>query len=209
MSEATLGVLVEALLEGDQARSIALAQRLRAQGVERERIVMDGVEKAMAHLDAKCTLEQFNLLEIMLCGRAVMGVMHDIYPDDDPPPLTKGTVVVATLEGDIHDLGKNIVKMVLTTAGYRVVDCGKDCPPERLVEAAAEHEALAVGVSGLITSVFPQVRRLRGMLAERGLAGVRLVAGGAAIRQVSAAELNVDFVAQNSFEFPRFLETRG
>jgi dimethylamine corrinoid protein len=69
----TIDMLVKALLDGDLAGALAEVRNLRDGGVERERIVTEGVEKAMARLDAKCTVEQFNLLEIMLTGRAVMG----------------------------------------------------------------------------------------------------------------------------------------
>ncbi|MCB2188719.1 MAG: cobalamin-dependent protein [Deltaproteobacteria bacterium] len=199
--------LVAALLDGDQAGAAAEARRLRQSGAGRQDIILGGIETAMARLDAKCTLEQFNLLEIMLCGRAVMGVMQELYPAGDPPPLTKGPVVVATLEGDIHDLGKNIVKMVLTAAGYRVVDCGKDCPVDQLTAVVAQEKAAAVSLSGLITSVIPQVRLVRERLTRAGLAGVRLAAGGAALRQAASDELNVDYVGQTSFDLLRFLES--
>ena len=63
-----------------------------------EFIIADGIEKAMTSLDAKCTVAEFNLLEIMLCGRAVMGVIKEIYPPDAAPPQTKGTVVIAALD---------------------------------------------------------------------------------------------------------------
>jgi methanogenic corrinoid protein MtbC1 len=199
--------LVQALLDGDQAQAITATLQLRAAGVDQARIVAEGIEAAMAHLDAKCTLQQFNLLEIMLCGRAVTGVMKELFPADAPAPVesTRGTLVIASLEGDVHDLGKNITKMVLTVAGYRVVDCGKDCPLERLVETAEREAALAVAISGLISTVVPQVRRVREALAARGLSQVKVMAGGAALKQSGAAGLNVDFVAQNAFDGLHYL----
>ncbi len=100
----------------------------------------------MGTLDAKCTLEQFNLLEIMLVGRAVTEVMKHLFPAGADPSGTKGTVVVATLEGDVHDLGKNILKMVLTGNGYRVVDCGKDCPLDRLLDTVERERPVAVAI---------------------------------------------------------------
>lgn len=206
MSDQTIDLLVEALLDGDQAQAIAGARQLRDAGVEHERIITEGVEAAMAQLDAKCTVEQFNLLEIMLCGRAVMGVVKELYPPDAPPPHTRGTVAIATLEGDVHDLGKNIVKMVLTAKGYRVVDCGKDCTVERLVDTAEREAALAVGVSGLITTVIPQVRRVRDRLVERGLGHIKVMAGGAALKQASAESLNVDFQAETAFDGAHYLD---
>jgi dimethylamine corrinoid protein len=206
MGNSTMDELVKALLDGDQAGALAEARNLRDGGVERERIVTEGVEKAMAQLDAKCTVEQFNLLEIMLSGRAVMGVIKELYPPIGPPPRTKGTVVVGTLEGDVHDLGKNVLKGVLTASGYRVVDCGKDCSVVKMIDAAEQEAALAVSVSGLITTVIPQVRILRSRMAERGLGHIKVMAGGAALKQASPESLNVDFVGDTAFDGLHYLD---
>jgi dimethylamine corrinoid protein len=202
----TMETLVKALLDGDQAGALAEVRTLCDGGVEPERIVTEGVEKAMAQLDAKCTVEQFNLLEIMLSGRAVMGVIKELYPPMAPLPRTKGTVVVGTLEGDVHDLGKNILKGVLTASRYRVVDCGKDCPVEKMIDAAEREAALAVSVSGLITAVIPQVRILKSRMAERGLGHIRAMAGGAALKQASPESLNVDFVGDTAFDGLHYLD---
>src|SRR5690242_15203115 len=103
MNDQVLDRLVDALLEGDQARAVAEAMSLRDAGIEDERIIAGGIEPAMGRLDAKCTVEQFNLLEIMLVGRAVTGVIKALYPDS-PPAATRETAVLASLEGDVHDL---------------------------------------------------------------------------------------------------------
>jgi methylmalonyl-CoA mutase cobalamin-binding domain/chain len=199
--------LIKAILEGDVAASVAWTRQLRGQGVSVENIVTRGVEAAMSTLDAKCTLEQFNLLEIMLVGRAVMEIMKSLYPSGCEPANTRGRVVVATLEGDVHDLGKNIFKMVLIGNGYRVVDCGKDCPLPKLVDMARQESPLAVGVSGLITPIIPLVKKIKDALAAEGLDHVKVVAGGAALKQSSAEKLNVDFVADSAFDGVSYLDS--
>ncbi len=206
MNDPTMDLLVKALLDGDVSTALAETAKLRDAGVGAERIVTEGVEAAMTQLDAKCTVEQFNLLEIMLAGRAVMGVVRQLFPTLDPPPGTKGTVVVGSLEGDVHDLGKNILKAVLTAKRYRVVDCGRDCPFETMIAAAEKESALAVSVSGLITSVIPQVRLMKDRMIERGLGHIKVLAGGAALKQASAESLNVDFVAGTAFDGLHYLE---
>lgn len=203
MSDPTMDQLVKTLLDGDQAGALTEARKLRDAGVGCERIVTEGI---MELLDAKCTVEQFNLLEIMLSGRAVMGVIKELYPPADPPPRTKGSVVVGAMEGDVHDLGKNILKAVLAARRYRVVDCGKDCAVETIIDTAERETALAVSVSGLITSVIPQVRLLRDRMTERRMGHVKLLAGGAALKQASAASLNVDFVADTAFDALHYLD---
>ncbi len=197
--------LIRALLEGDAAESLTQAKRLQASGISITRIVTEGIESAMSRLDAKCTLEQFNLLEIMLVGRAVMEVMKHLCPPGTPVPEAKNTVVVATLEGDVHDLGKNILKMILTGNGYRVVDCGKDCPLQALVDAVERERPIAVGISGLISPIAPLVRKVRPLLKERGMEEVKILAGGAALKQSSPERLNVDFVAESAFDAVNFI----
>ena len=206
MSNPVLDLLISALLDGDQAQAVAEAKKLRDAGVGYERIITVGVEAAMTQLDAKCTVEQFNLLEIMLVGRAVTVVMKELYPPGSPLPQTKGTVVIASLEGDVHDLGKNIVKMVLTGKGYWVVDCGRSCSVEKLVETTVQEAAQVIGISGLITTVIPQVRQVRDRMAERGLGHIKVMAGGAALKQAAAESLNVDFVAETAFDGARYLD---
>lgn len=206
MPHSETDTLVATLLEGDHAAALAEARRLRATGMTAEQIVTEGLEAAMLQLDDKCTVESFNLLEIMLVGRAVSAVVKELYPEGVPPEQGRATFVIATLEGDVHDLGKNIAKMVLIGNGYRVVDLGKDCPLETLVNAAEREHAHAVLISGLITPVIPQVRKVRPALLERGLGDIRVVAGGAALKQSSAAALNVDYVAETAFDGARYLD---
>ena len=198
--------LVKALLDGDQIQAVAEARRLCDTGVAHERIVTEGIEVAMGQLDTKCTMEQFNLLEIMLAGRAVMGVIKELYPSGAPPLQTKGNVVMASPEGDVHDLGKNVLKVVLTAKAYHVVDCGKDCPLDRLIDAAEREGALAIAVSGLMTSLIPQVPQIRDKMTKRGLGHIKVMAGGAALKQASAESLNVDFLAQTAFDGARYLD---
>jgi methanogenic corrinoid protein MtbC1 len=121
--------------------------------------------------------------------------------------ITKATVVIAALEGDVHDLGKNILKMVLAGSGFRVVDCGKDCPVPKLIEVAEKEQPLAIGISGLITNIIPLVRQVKDLLRLRDLGRVKVMAGGAALKQSSPDKLNVDFVADSAFDGVHYLES--
>jgi dimethylamine corrinoid protein len=206
MSDSKMDNLVAAILEGDSAESRSLAEHLSRCGVSSKKIVIHGVEAAMTALDAKCTLEEFNLLEIMLAGRAVMEVMKFLCPVGTPMAGIKGIVVIATLEGDVHDLGKSILKMLLIGKSYHVVDCGKDCPLQKLIEVTEKELPLAVGISGLITPVIPMVRQVKDLLILRGLDRVKVMAGGAALKQSLPGNLNVDFVAESAFDSLRYLD---
>lgn len=200
--------LIDALLAGDHAAALAETRRLSLAGLPAETIVTAGLETAMRQLDDKCTVESFNLLEIMLVGRAVSAVVRELYPEGVPQDKSRGTLIVATLEGDVHDLGKNIVKMVLIGKGYRVIDLGRDCPVDTVVAATEREAANGVLISGLISTIVPQVRRVRAALRARGLDAVWVVAGGAALKQFVATDLDVDYVAENAFDGARYIELR-
>jgi len=96
--------------------------------------------------------------------------------------------------------------MVLIAKGYHVVDCGKDCPLRKLIEVTEKEVPLAIGISGLITPVIPMVRQVKGLLMLRNLGQVKVMAGGAALKQSSLASLNVDFVAESAFDGLRYLD---
>src|SRR6056297_475022 len=189
MPDQKMDSFVKTIMDGDQTGALEGVNALIESGYERKEIVTAGVEEAMNRLDAKCTVQQFNLLEIMLSGRAVMEVMKRLYPPDSPVPANKGIIVLATLEGDVHDLGKSIVSMILTAKGYQVVDCGKDCPVIRLMETVERVNPLVIGISGLITTVVPLVRTVKDALEERGLTGIKVMAGGSTLKQIPAEQL--------------------
>ena len=198
--------LIGALVDGNEIVALAEARRLIDAGVPAQRIVTEGFAPAMENVDAKCTVEAFNLLEIMLVGRAVSLVADELFPHGQAADGAKATLVLATPEGDVHDLGKNIVRMILTGKGYRVVDLGRNCPVDTLADSARRERARAVLVSGLITTVIPRVRSVRAALHERGLFEVPIVAGGAALKQASPEQLNVDYVAQTAFDGIHYLD---
>jgi methanogenic corrinoid protein MtbC1 len=205
-NDAEMNELITAILDGDCAAAISRVEQLCVSGFDAEYIVVNGVEAAMKSLSAKCTLEQFNLLEIMLAGRAVTEIMKLLFPSGMSTASSKGKILLATLEGDVHDLGKNILKMILVAHGYQVIDCGKDCSLQKLVETAKKELPQAVGISGLITPIISQVRQVKALLLSHGLEKVKVLAGGAALKQSSPDKLMVDFVAESAFDGLRYIE---
>lgn len=205
MGENIFSDFITALKDGNHKASVEEAKKLLESGKGREEIVVNGIHPAMEMLDSRCTSEQFNLLELMLAGRAVSSVI-DLLFEAELPASIKQTVVLAALEGDIHDLGKSIVKTVLVGKGYRVVDCGKDTPVSKVLDTIEKEKADAVCISGLITSIIPQVSKVKAELARRGLEKVCVLAGGAALKQADKELLNVDYVGQTAFDAAHFLD---
>ncbi|GFN22848.1 cobalamin B12-binding domain-containing protein [Thermanaeromonas sp. C210] len=205
--------LALAIARGDNKEAVAMARQLLARGLDVELVVEEGLTKALESLDVKCNNEQFSLLEILLAGRAMMDVMEQVicrHISLSSSRLKRNEVVIlGTIKGDVHDLGKNIVGLMLKVCGYKVVDLGKDVDPLRFVEAAAHEGARYIGVSSLITTTVDYVKEVKKLAVQEGLKEVRVLAGGAALRQAEAGELNVDYVAQNVFNLLQYLKKEG
>ncbi len=205
----------QAIIAGENEDAVEIAKALINTGVKSEEIIIDGVTKAMEYLDKKCTIREFCLLELMLAGRAAMdvvdylcaeGITKDkIFLDTDLYPRKK--IILGTIKGDMHEIGKNIFSMVMRSYGYEIMDMGKDVDPGDLIMAAIDNKAGFIGVSSLITTAIPHVRDVRRVAVDKGLHTVKIIAGGAALKQSSAAYLNVDFVADTVFDGLHYIKS--
>ncbi len=144
----------------------------------------------------------------MLAGRAAMDVIDCLYAEG----ITKGDtlidanlyprekIILGTIKGDIHEIGKNIFSMIMKSYGYEVIDMGKDVDPDDLVMAAINNKADFIGVSSLITTTIPYVKEVKRVAVDKGIHTVKIIAGGAALQQASAEYLNVDYMADTAFD---------
>ena len=113
--------------------------------------------------------------------------------------MSRGTVVLATVKGDIHDIGKNIVKVLLENYGYTVIDLGRDVDPAAVVEAARKHEAPLVGLSALMTTTLKSMAETIAQLHDAGLP-CKIMVGGAVLTPDYAQEIHADFYAKDAKE---------
>jgi methanogenic corrinoid protein MtbC1 len=203
-----LAALIEAVISGKNKDAVVYAETLINEGTDVYNIVQAGLLPALQALDVKCTSDEFNLLEIMLAGRALMDVMDNVVAKHltiEELNFNTISIVLGTIKGDIHELGKHVVRTLLRAGGYRVIDLGKDVEPAKFVQCAREENADYIFVSGLITVVMPYVRQIKEFVEQDGL-NVKIVAGGAALQHASSKELNVDYVAKDAFDALRYLE---
>ena len=111
--------------------------------------------------------------------------------------MDRGTIVIATVKGDIHDIGKNIVKVLLENYGYTVVDLGRDVDPQKVVEAARRHQAPLVGLSALMTTTVKNMEETISQLRQAGLT-CKVMVGGAVLTPEYAAQIGADFYAKDA-----------
>jgi len=183
----------EGVISGDMSVVASLTERALAGGGDPKIIMDDGLIPAMSVVGEKFEKKEYFVAEVLISARAMeasLVLLRPLLEAGKVEPL--GRVAVGTVAGDLHDIGKNIVGMVLTGAGMAVENLGVDVAPEAFVEAV-ERGADVIGMSSLLTTTRTNMSRVVSLLQERGLRdGVKVVIGGAAVTEKFALEIGAD-----------------
>ena len=145
----------------------------------------------------KGTLFLPQLLQAAGAAQAAFDLVKDAIAQSGADTVSRGKIVIATVKGDIHDIGKNIVKVILENYGYSVTDLGRDVPPEKVVEAVRATGAPLVGLSALMTTTLPSMRETIRQLRQAGLA-CKVMVGGAVLTPDYAADMGADFYVRDA-----------
>jgi 5-methyltetrahydrofolate--homocysteine methyltransferase len=192
-----LADIAEQLQLGDEDRVGELTREAIRRGVAPKEILDRGLIAGMNAVGVKFRDHEIFLPDVLLAARAMYAGMDELKPllvRDGVPAA--GKVVIGTVQGDLHDIGKNLVGVMLKGAGFEVIDLGHDVPPARFVEAAAETGARVIGMSALLTTTMPMMAKVVALLRERGQAGaVRTIIGGAPVSADYAREIGADAYA--------------
>jgi uroporphyrinogen decarboxylase len=184
----------EAIITGDRESAVTAAEQALAEGIEPQTIIVEGVVPAMDTVGNSFECGDFFLPEMMAAALATRGIMDLLRPmlvESGAEPV--GKAIIGTVKGDLHDIGKNLVGIMLKGAGFEVIDLGNDVAPERFLAAAQEHGARVIGMSALLTTTMPVMRKVVELIAERGLTGeIRTVVGGAPVSAEFAREIGAD-----------------
>lgn len=184
----------ESLQRGDSDRVAALTREAVAAGRPAVRILDDGLIRGMEAVGERFRAHEIFLPDVLLAARAMTSAMALLEPllVRDGVPL-RGAVVLGTVQGDLHDIGRNLVGIMLRGAGFRVVDLGHDVPPEKFVDTAIAEGARVVGMSALLTTTMPVMKQVVDLIRERGLAGrLRVIVGGAPVTEAFARQIGAD-----------------
>lgn len=138
--------------------------------------------------------------EVLMSAKAMSGTLEILKPLLTPEESkSAGKVIIGTVKGDLHDIGKNLVAMMLESAGYEVVNRGVDIAPESFVEAVKKHEAQVVALSALLTTTMPQMQKTIAALKESGLKDqVKIIVGGAPVTEKYAKEIGAEGYAPDA-----------
>lgn len=189
---ADLNALSEAVIKGDQKTAVEITKAALDEGVGPEKVLQDGLIKGMEYIGVRFKANEVYIPEVLISARAMKMAMEILEPKlaaAGVEPL--GTAVVGTVQGDLHDIGKNLVVMMLKGAGFNVIDAGVDVTKEAFIEKAKESGAQIVGLSALLTTTMPAMEETVKEIKASGIS-VKTMIGGAPITQAYADKIGAD-----------------
>lgn len=195
---ADLEGLRSAIIKGNRADATRLTKAAIEENVE-PRALLDAMVSAMDEVGQKFQCNQVFVPEMLIASRAMKESMALLEPLLVKAGITPAfTAVIGTVQGDLHDIGKNLVAMMWKGANFGVVDLGTNVAPERFVSAAKEHNAAIVGLSALLTTTMPAMKATIDALKAAGLKQTKVVIGGAPITQEFADQVGADAFAPDA-----------
>jgi 5-methyltetrahydrofolate--homocysteine methyltransferase len=188
------------LYGGEDEKVAELVQQALDQGSAPEDILAGGLIAGMDEVGKDFKAGDLFVPEVLIAARAMhagMGVLRPLLAEADVP--SAGTYVIGTVQGDLHDIGKNLVRMMLEGAGFETVDLGTDVRPEGFVEAVREHQPQIVGMSALLTTTMVNMKTIVEALVEAGLRdSIKIMVGGAPVTAAFAEEIGADAYAPDA-----------
>jgi 5-methyltetrahydrofolate--homocysteine methyltransferase len=179
----------EALMAGKKAEVESLVDQALAAGTPAGTILNDGLIPGMARLGVQFKNNEVFIPEVLVAARAMNAGMSKLEPHLAKAGIKpRGIVVIGTVKGDLHDIGKNLVSMMLRGNGYKIVDLGVDVAPEKFIEAAKASGAGAIALSALLTTTMVQMKSVVEAVEKAGLA-VPIVIGGAPVTRDYAEQI--------------------
>ncbi len=191
---ADLAALKTAVLTGKRVQAEAAAREALDAGADPGAMLSEALIPAMNEVGVKFTNGEYFVPEMLVAAKAMKAALEIIKPRLAAGALgAAGKVVVGTVRGDLHDIGKNLVKVMLEGGGFEVVDVGVDAGPDKFVEAVRQHRPQIVAMSALLTTTMLSMPETIKALDTAGLrAGVKVIIGGAATTEAFAKEIHAD-----------------
>lgn len=190
-----LEAIYDAVVCGDAPTVKAQTEQALADGGNPRALITEALIPAMQEVGERFASGEFFIPDMLIAARAMQGALNMLRPllVQRKESISAGTVVLGTVQGDLHDLGKNLVGMMLGGAGFEVTDLGVNVPPGKIVEAVRAGQFQIVGLSALLTTSMPAMKKTIEALKEAGLRDrVKVIVGGAPITQGYADSIGAD-----------------
>ena len=197
---ADLNKLYEAILTGDQATAVAITREALEEKVDPQVLINEAMIPAMNEAGRRFECEEYFVPELLIAARAMKSALELIRPllsQTGAKPV--GRVIIGTVKGDLHDIGKNLVASMLEGGGFEVIDLGADVPAEKFVQAVQEKQPDLVCMSALLTVTMPAMKTTIEALKAAGLRDrVKVMVGGAPVTEDYARQIGADGYAENA-----------
>lgn len=190
----------EELQKGNSKEVSRLTQEALDAGIPPAKILKEGLIAGMDVVGDRFRKDELYIPEVLVAARAMHGGMDVLRPKlvETGVQLT-GKVVLGTVKGDLHDIGKNLVGMMMEGVGFQVIDLGIDVPPEKFVEAVKSNSAQLLGLSALLTTTMPRMKEVIQSLIAAGVRNkVKVMVGGAPLTEKFAKEIGADGYAPDA-----------
>ena len=191
--------LTAAVAAGKRIDTVRITQELLAAGTGPQDIVERGLVPGMAIVGEQFKRNEIFVPEMLVAARAMKEALKLLEPLLASAGIRpKYTAIIGTVQGDLHDIGKNLISMMWRGANFAVIDLGTNVSPERYLAAAKEHNANLVGLSALLTTTMPAMKDTVRIIKAAGLTGTKIMIGGAPITQAFADEIGADGYAADA-----------
>ena len=192
--------IIETLIKGDEAQLTQLVKSAMAQGVPAKKILSEGLIAGMDIVGEKMENEDMFIPEVLMSAKAMSECVKILKPQlTEEDSAARGKVIIGTVKGDLHDIGKNLVAMMLASGGLEVFDLGVDVDPDKFAAEVKEKNAGMLCLSALLTTTMPMMRQTIKALTENGIRDqVKILIGGAPVTQGFADEIGADGYAPDA-----------
>jgi 5-methyltetrahydrofolate--homocysteine methyltransferase len=195
---ADLKALSEAIIKGDQNNAVKITRTAIDEGMKAEKILNEGLIAGMDVIGARFKKNEVYIPEVLIAARAMKSAMEILAPALAKAGVKPvGKLLIGTVQGDLHDIGKNLVAMMMKGAGFEVIDLGVDVSPEKFVEQSKTRSVNLVGISALLTTTMPSMEKTVKALKSAGVK-VKVMIGGAPVTQGYADKIGADAYAADA-----------
>jgi len=195
---ADLNALAEAVIKGDQTTAVDVTKAALGEGVAAKQVLDEGLIAGMDVVGARFKKNEIYIPEVLIAARAMKMAMEVLEPElvkAGVEPI--GKLLIGTVQGDLHDIGKNLVAMMLKGAGFEVIDLGVDVAPEKFVEEAKAKSVHLIGMSALLTTTMPGMEKTIKALQDAGVSA-KIMVGGAPVTQSFAEKVGAQGYAADA-----------
>ncbi len=195
---ADLKALADAVIKGDQSTAVEITKSALEEGTAAKNVLEEGLIAGMDVVGARFKNNEIYIPEVLIAARAMKMAMEFLEPELVKAGVKPvGKFLIGTVQGDLHDIGKNLVAMMLKGAGFEVIDLGVDVGPEKFVEQVKTQGVHVVGMSALLTTTMPGMEKTIKALKEAGVSA-KIMIGGAPVTQGYADKIGADGYAADA-----------